>query len=150
MRAAVDAAHEFLDRDLIESKERLVQDLEANQALLAARVKRAVERGRHELGETFARWERIHPMTLGAVCRRGGVYSGAHRNDFPAELSKPILDSIAFAWSDFFGERLQQTLEKWMGRLLDNGDDFHVRLAKSLAAVPDVSSSLVSSVDEIL
>jgi len=149
MRAAVDAARSFLERDLDSVRELLAQDLESAQATLAERLKRAVERAKQELDQTFLRWERIHHLTLRAVCRRGGVHVGTHRNDFPADLSKPILDGIAFAWSDFFGERLHQSLEKWTERLLRQSQEYRTRLRDSVAAVPDLGSNVLTNLQGI-
>ncbi|MEI8021505.1 MAG: dynamin family protein, partial [Schlesneria sp.] len=60
IEAAVQAARAFLDRDLEDSRERLIQDLEASQSLLAERIRRAVDRAHVELEETFKQWGRIH------------------------------------------------------------------------------------------
>src|SRR5262249_41480674 len=60
LKAAADAARTFLDRDLVNSRERLVQDLEAHQSLLAERVKRAVVQAKHEVEKTFHRWNSMH------------------------------------------------------------------------------------------
>lgn len=149
MRAAVNAARNFLERDLEDARERLVQDLEAGQALLGERVKRAIERAKHDLDQTFGRWERMHHLTIRAACRRGGVHVGTYRNDLPADLSKPILDGIAFAWSEFFGDRLRQILEKWTEALLGRAAAHRDRLAKSVAAAPDVSKELVIGLDRV-
>jgi hypothetical protein len=150
MREAVVASREFLDGKLDDACERLVQDLEASQALLAERVKRAVERARFELNQTIGRWGRIHHMTIRAVCRNEGVYVGTTgRNDFPADLSKPILDGIAFAWSDFFGEHLQLCLKKWTDHLLRQADAYRGQLANSLAVVPEASPSLIAGLDGV-
>lgn len=149
MRAAVEAARAFLDRDLDDARERLAQDLEAGQSLLAERVKRAVERAKHDLDQTLSRWERMHHKTIQAVCRRGGAHVGTHRNDFPADLSKPILDGIAFAWSDFFGEKLRQTLERWTDRLVRHVASYREQLGKKVAEADDVSPSVVKNLDGI-
>lgn len=134
MGVAVEAAQKFLDRDLEDVAERLAQDLESSQSLLAERIRRAVDRARADLEEsTLRRWARSHHGTIRAVCRRGGVYVGSTgRNDFPADLCKPILDGIAFAWSDFFGEKLRQILEKWTDRLRRKADDYRRKLFESL------------------
>ena len=70
-RAAVEAARSFLERDLLDARERLVQALEADEVLLVERVKRAVERAKHDLAETTRRWDRMHWATMKAACRRG-------------------------------------------------------------------------------
>lgn len=151
MGAAVDAARSFLERDLNDSKERLEQDLDASQGLLGERIKRAVDRAKLELEEaTLLKWSKTHHATIKAVCRRGGVYVGTTgRNDFPADLCKPILDGIAFAWSDFFGEKLKQILEKWTNRLRRNADDYRRRLFESLSSTADLPSGIVKNMSGI-
>jgi len=151
MRAAVEAAQSFLLRDLGDSRERLVQALESDQTLLAERVKRAVERAKHDLDRTIKGWHRMHWATLKAVCRRGGTHVGSNgRNDFTADLSKPILDGIAFAWSDFFGERLAHTLDKWTFRLLHNAETYRGCLAKQVTSATDPSHHLGASLARVL
>ncbi len=150
MREAINASRRVLDDRLDVFNEMFVQDLEASRKLLAERVKRAVERARNELEQTFVRWQRVHHMTIAAVCRRGGVHVGTTgRNDFPADLSKPILDGIAFAWSDFFGEHLQTTLKKWTDSLLLHADAFQERLKGSLMHVSESAPDLIEDLEAI-
>lgn len=149
MKAATDAARTFLDRDLKDTHERLVQDLEAHRSLLAERLNRAVEKAKQGLEKAFQRWDGMHAGTIKAVCRRGGRHQGVQLNDFPEELSKPVLDGIAFAWSDFFGEKLGLSLGKWTDRLLKNAADYRDQLVESLAAKPAVPSALVANLDGV-
>ena len=149
--AAAKTALEFLKHELADSKERLEQDLAASHELLAERVKRAVDRARLELDHTFTRWQRVHHMTLRAVCRRGGAYVGSTgKTDLPADLSKPILDSIAFAWSDFFGEKLRIILEKWTDALLRHADGFGRQVLEAVSAKPDLPPGMLVNQDRIL
>jgi len=151
VKTAAQAALGFLDHELQDTHERLAQDLAASNELLAERVRRAVDRARSELDNTFARWERMHWATLRAVCRRGGAYVGSTgKNDLPADLSKPILDSIAFAWSDFFGEKLQLLLQKWTDVLLRHADDYRRRLMDSLGTRANLPPTLFANLDGIL
>ena len=76
VKTAAQAALTFLGHALQETQERLSLELEASNALLAERIRRAVDRARSELDDTFARWEHIQWNTLRAVCRRGGAYAG--------------------------------------------------------------------------
>lgn len=139
-KAAVQAANTFLSKNLKDSRERLAQDLEAGHTLLAERIRRAVDRARHELDEaTIRRWGKTHHGTVKAVCRRGGAFVGAlGRNDFPSDLCKPIMDGIAFAWSDFFGEKLRLVLEKWTDRLRSNAEDHHRALRGILDSMDEL------------
>ena len=149
--AAAKTALDFLKHELTGSKERLEQDLAASHELLAERVKRAVDRARVELDHTFTRWQRVHHMTLRAVCRRRGAYVGSTgKTDLPADLSKPILDSIAFAWSDFFGEKLRIILEKWTDALLRNADGFRQQVLDAVSAKPDLPPGMLVNQDQIL
>ncbi len=106
LRAAIEAARRFLEEQLRDAKERLLQDLQAAKQVLAERLERGVQRARCEVRKTIQRWDQIQWNTLRAVCRRGGVYKGTRVNDFPEDLASPILDGIAFAWADFFSENL--------------------------------------------
>ncbi len=151
VKTAAQAAVTFLDHELQETQERLNQDLAASHELLAERVRRAVDRAGCELDNTFARWDRMHWATLRAVCRRGGAYTGTTgKNDLPADLSKPILDSVAFAWSDFFGEKLQILLGKWTDMLLRHADDYRRRLMDTVGRRADLPPSLFANLDGIL
>lgn len=150
LEAAVQSARDFLERDLEEASERLVEILDADQSLLAERIKRAVERAQNELRQTCQRWHGMHWATMRAVCRRNGVHVGKNgKSDFPADLSKPILDGIAFAWTDFFGDRLQRTLEKRTDILLRVAEKYRGKLVQQLEGASDVSGELVSSMERL-
>ncbi len=149
--AAVKTARDFLDRDLEGATERLEQALDADQALLSERVKRAVDRARADLLLTVQRWQRMAANTLKATCRRGGVYQGTTgMNDLPSDLCKPILDGIAFAWSDFFGDKLTQTLEQGTTRLLKYASSHRNQLIGVLRNSTEISESVTTSIDRIL
>jgi hypothetical protein len=150
IEAAVQAARGFLDRDLEDSRERLIQDLDASQSLLAERIRRSIDRAHMELDETFKKWGWIHHLTIKAVCRNGGIHDGSTgRNDFPADLCKPIFNGIAFAWSDFFGDKLCQILEKWTDRLRGNADAHHRKLFDSLKTATGLPEGSLSSMSAI-
>lgn len=136
--AAVMTAHGFLEHDLRGATERFVETLAADQKLLNERLSRGIERARHDLDRTTAGWSGLHWATLRAITRRGGVYVGSNgRHDLAADLAKPILDAIAFAWSDFFGERLGLTLDEGARRLLRISDEHQQRLAVALTTGED-------------
>lgn len=83
-----------------------------------------MERGRSHLGYVTSGWAGIHWATLRAVVRRGGTFnspsSGYH--DLPAQVASPVLDGIAFGWSEYFGDKLKDVLEKATERLLGMAD----------------------------
>ena len=130
-RAAIEAARRFLAQELEHARAHLVQDLrkEVKHFWRSVSETSHSSRGRHDLEQTIARWDRMHHLTIKAVCRRGGSHVGVRTNDFSTDLSKPILDGIAFAWSDFFGDRLQAVLEKWTDHLILTAGSYHESLS---------------------
>lgn len=149
VRAAVDSAQTFLERDLQDAHERLAEDLGHSQSLLAERVKRATDRAKLDLDQTFARWSTTHWATLRAVCRRDGYHVGANGvNDFSSDLGKPILDNIAFAWSEFFGDKLRQILDRRTEHLNRVAGEYHRRLIDSLGK-GRLPSEMVASLDSL-
>ncbi len=71
-------------------------------------------------------------------------------NDLPSDLCKPILDGIAFAWSDFFGDKLTQTLEQGTTRLLKYASSHRNQLIGVLRHSTEISESVTTSIDRIL
>lgn len=140
MRAAITAAREFLKDHCRKSHDLLIKNLETNQAFLGDRVKLAVARAKTELEQsTLRRWNTLHHNSIAAACRRGGVHVSANgKNDFPADLCKPILDGIAFAWSEFFGEKLRNLLEKSAEQLKFHSEQFRRDLDRDLRDLPDL------------
>ena len=150
VQAAVTTARTFLAEALQDSAHRLTNTLNENQAVLAERVKRAVERAERELHSTLQRWELIHHCTILAVCRRGGVYvSPKGKRDFPDELAKPILDGIAFAWSEYFGDRLQRTLDDRVKRLVELAGDFRRRLLDAFESRAQLPPDVLQGIDRL-
>jgi hypothetical protein len=148
---AAEASRSFLTSRLSDLGERFRQDLEADQALLSERIKRAVERGQRELQNTLSRWSALHWATIRAVVRREGVYRGSTGNhNFPADLSKPVLDAITFAWVDFFGDRLSQGLEKWSERLLQCAEEHRLKLLEALSSLLPEKSRLHAHLKSII
>lgn len=85
-----------------------------------------------------------------AVCRRNGVHVGRNgRSDFPADLSKPILDGIAFAWTDFFGDPLRRNLEKRTEILLQFAEKNRAKLVQQLEGASEVSDELLRSLERL-
>lgn len=117
---SINSLRDFLDRGLSDHQERFGQQLVASRDVLAERIGRAIDRGRADLSRTCDSWVYIHWATLRAICRRGGSFhspsSGYH--DLPGQIAKPVLDGIAFAWSDFFGDKLGNAMQIWTEKLL--------------------------------
>ncbi len=148
--AAVDNARTFLESRLQDAHGRYAQTLESDQAVLNERLKRATDRSAHELDEVFDRWSRMNHNTLKATVRRGGAYTGSTgKYDLAGDLAKPILDSITFAWSEFFSEKLNQSLERWNQRLLAVADDHRKALLDGVRRVEGVDADLGLSLDQL-
>lgn len=134
---AIQRLAEFLDRDLEDCDERFAQELSSGQELLTERIKRAADRGDHDLDRVIDRWGQMHWCTLRAVARRGGRFisptSGEH--DFAVDVCRPILDGITFAWTDFFGDRLTNALTKWSDRLVAMAERYGIDVQKKLSAL---------------
>ncbi len=151
IRKAVNAAQDSLGREVKSTKAHLIQALAADQAVLEQRLKQAADRARHGLDKTFQKWRGLPWATIKATCRKGGKHDGTSgRSDFPADLAEPILDGIAFAWLDFFGDKLTNTLEKWSGQLLLAFKDFGSELARSVRGVAGDLAEITKTLDSSL
>lgn len=145
LKEAIDRLASFLGHGLQDYCERFAQDLDAAKDLLGERLKRATDKARSELDQVTRGWNRIHWATLRAIVRRDGAFhsasSGVH--DLPADIAKPILNGITFAWVDFFGDKLDQIMDKWTGRLLlaaeKHGHDILLAIQK---VNPDAASPM--------
>ncbi|MFM8474805.1 MAG: dynamin family protein [Planctomycetaceae bacterium] len=102
----------FLERDLDNSCKSFVQEMNGKHDLLEERLLRAFERGRCELQQVTQTWNHIHWMTLRAIVRRKGQYKSPTSGyyDFAADISRPALEMITFAWDDFFGDKMRHAL----------------------------------------
>jgi len=73
----------------------------------------------------------MHWATLRAVTRRGGRFVGSSgTHDFSGDISEPILNTIMFAWAEFFGQQLTMQIERICEKLLRM---FHRHLKNLLA-----------------
>jgi len=116
---AVDTAHKFLVHDLKAIKESYQERLEANQKLLRERLERGFERGTREITTLAMRWQGMHWATLRAVARRGGRFVGSTgTHDFSRDIGEPVLNTIMFAWAEFFGDQMTMSLDRVCEKLL--------------------------------
>jgi predicted GTPase len=119
VQAAANAALTFLDGKLKEFRERYGQDLRSRREVLMERFKHGKQKGREGVDATLTSWEKMHQNTLAAVCRnKGRTTTTTGRHDLAQDLTKPLLDSIAFTWEEFFSDRLNRVTEEWHGKLL--------------------------------
>jgi hypothetical protein len=143
----------FLRVHLDDHAERFRQEMNAKHELLEERLKRAFERGRAELNRVTEGWKRIHWSTLMAAVRRGGKYNSptSGRYDFAEDISRPVLESITFAWSDFFGDKMEHVMEVWSDRLVTLADRHRVETLREVTQLigPDMKR-LAKDLDDSL
>lgn len=123
IEGALDRAHAFLGPKLCELRERLGQDLESNEEVLASKLTLAFARGRAQLDSYLNDLHRYNWNQIGAMVRRYGSYpglstTGEGKFDFNHGLARPVLDNIAIPFNDYFGERLRAILERWTEQLI--------------------------------
>jgi GTPase SAR1 family protein len=136
IRASTEALG-FLEVKLGEFRTCYALALRESQKELQGRFRLGIERGRREVTRTLTRWDSMHHNTLKAVCARGGHHTTTRGPfDLPMELAEPLLDTIAFAWDDFFGERLGQVMREWYENLrhlaAQNAETFRTALSSRL------------------
>ncbi|MBX7135130.1 MAG: dynamin family protein [Fimbriimonadaceae bacterium] len=135
MERAVAAAREFLVQRLDAARDAVARDLDAAHRSLREHVQKATERGRTELGRTLQFWGALHWCTLKAIARRNGTYvSKTGQFDFARDLSRPMLDQLTFAWSQFFGDQLKRIVADDSSRLIQTVQDHAQRLRELLSA----------------
>jgi len=128
---AVHTARQFLEHELKTIRESYQESLESSQKVLYERLERGFERGKHDIVRLASRWQMMHWATLRAVTRRGGRFVGSSgTHDFSGDISEPILNTIMFAWAEFFGQQLTMQIERICEKLLRM---FHRHLKNLLA-----------------
>jgi predicted GTPase len=127
----------FFRRDLDDLADRFRQDVTSKHELLEERLNRAFDRGRSELTRVTEGWNRIHWSTLRAIVRRGGRFNSptSGQYDFAEDISRPVLESITFAWTDFFGDKMAHLMEVWADRLLTLADRHRVETMRDISAL---------------
>jgi hypothetical protein len=120
LEGAISTAHAFLVVNLGHRQEKARGDLEAAVAVLGERMARAVERGRSKLDGVLGQLGQMQWNSLKVKMTRGGRYG---KDDLSVDIARPVLDSIAFAYSDFFGERLAGILDQTTDALIRVADD---------------------------
>ena len=125
-RIALEQLCTFLKNDLEKLCENFENNLTTNHEILKERLKGAFDKGQSELSGVTEKWKRIHWKTLMAIVRRNGKYDSStsgHYN-FSEDLSKPVLDEIVFPWVDFFGDKMDISLDIGSKKVLDCASKF--------------------------
>ncbi len=84
----------------------------ADRRIFEERIAVAAKAGETRLQEAFSKWGTMHHLTLRATVSRDGSFTNSNgiRYNFNEDLARPLHEAIPFAWSDFFGDRLNGLL----------------------------------------
>ncbi|MCE9615081.1 MAG: dynamin family protein [Lentisphaerae bacterium] len=148
---ALKDARTFLESEVKSACDVFREDLSGHADLLGERLRHAVERGQNELGSVISRWGHLHWATLKATTRRGGRFIGATgTNDFSSDIAKPVLDSLTFAWADFFGDKLTLSLEKHQMKLLQRAESYRGKVLDLVRQHFKASEPFVEVIDRVV
>jgi len=104
---------------------------EARRELFSEKLGGAVEKSKKQLGEVISNWNQMHWATLRATVSRDGSFvspSSGRRYNLNEDVCRPLLDSIPFAWDDFFGAQLDKLLAVSKEKLEGHADLFIAEL----------------------
>ena len=99
----------------------------------------------------------LHWMTARATTSRGGRFYSNSRGyiDLSAEVATPIIETITYPWSAFFGTALQDLMEILQIHLTKGVDDFVVKTRHTindqdqLESVESLIKAILRNVDEV-
>ncbi len=150
VQRAVHTAQKFLEQEIKAAKELYKENLESNQRLLLEKLDRGFERGVHEVSQLSYRWKGMHWATIRAVVRRGGRFVGSTgSHNFSADISKPVMDTIMFAWADFFGDQMNISLDKACERLLSSSQKSIMNLLAEVMQIIEVDQEVYKSFEKL-
>lgn len=137
VKAAAAQAATFLDERSDRAVERFGTAITQAKDVLNERLRAAVQDAEAKVGEIDQPWRQMHWNTMRATVRREGQWAtGGRRIDLAEQLAKPLLDSVTFAWVDFFGDRALRAVENLAEGLKDAAADYIDRFELSLRPVP--------------
>jgi hypothetical protein len=136
-RRSVAECQQELQRGLDAVRASYMSDIQAGEQVLSERLRHSTDKARQQVELVINRWDCLHAATLKAIIKGGGVFRGkGGKYDFGADLAKPILDDLCFAWSEFFADRLTQALQVATGTLRSRAETYGVKLAEIVAQMP--------------
>jgi hypothetical protein len=99
----------------------------------------------------------LHWMTARATTSRGGRFYSNSRGyiDMVAEVASPIIETITYPWSTFFGTSMQNILEALQLHLSKDVEDFVIKVRNSIDvgvktdSVEQIIRELLKNVDEV-
>lgn len=136
---------------LAEAKSEALLELAADKKAFTSKLESATNRAQRDLEMTIAVWRGINHMSLKAVVVRSGRFtspSSGRRFDLAEDLTRPILDSIPFAWDHFFGTEFKQIVTVFHKRLESHAERLVSDLKIALLRGDETLRQLESQVDE--
>jgi hypothetical protein len=140
VKAAAAQAATFLEERTGRATERFIASVDQAQDVLNERLRAAVQDAEMKVEGIDQLWRQMHWNTMRATVRREGQWAtGGRRIDLAEQLAKPLLDSVTFAWVDFFGDRALRAVESLAEGLKDASTDYIDRFQLALRPVPTLA-----------
>lgn len=137
VKAAVAQAATFLEERTGRVTERFIATVDDARGVLNERLRAAVQDAEIKVEALDQPWRQMHWNTMRATARREGQWStGGRRIDLAEQLAKPLLDSVTFAWVEFFGDRALQAVDNLADGLKDLAVDYIDRFQLALRPIP--------------
>jgi energy-coupling factor transporter ATP-binding protein EcfA2 len=118
---------------------------------LEGRLDQAVERALKHINLQVEGWSGIHWATLRAIVARYGQFvspSTGRKHDLNASLAEPLLQSIPFAWDEFFGLHLERITTRARGKLERHIDVYLERLKLEVVRSQGFGDATVASLED--
>jgi hypothetical protein len=151
IQVQIEGPREQLARDLADVRHDSDGDFRNRQEHLEERLDQAVERALRLIGLQVDGWGSLHWMTLRAIVARHGQFlspSTGKRYDLNASLAEPLLQSVPFAWDDFFGRQLEKITTWARGKLERHIDVYLERLKLEVVRSQGFTEESVKSLEE--
>lgn len=145
------AAQAFLEQEIKSAIHAFQTNLDADYRVLEQRLKRGIDRGWNELDRVLDNWNRLHWGTLRGTVRRNGVFRGSASGaqDFPRDLSEPILKELTFSWAEFFQNLIEQRSNEGLRELLDIGQNYGRELERNLSSIDNLPPTLLENINKL-
>ena len=105
-----------MTEDLNQAHSTFAADLGQSRQQLLAKLREGIRRGRGELEQTEQGWRSLAYSTLKAICRGCGTFfsrTSRQLHDLPAQLIKPVFETVVQVWDEFFGRAFTDRLTQF-------------------------------------
>jgi len=121
---AAESADNFLKCRVSDSRAGFQGRLTREQDFLYNKINEVAQRLVQNISHVVSTWSNLHWATLRATVRRGGRFVRKTQVfDFSEDLCGPLLEGIQFAWAEYFGNRLKNTVEEASQDLLRKAEE---------------------------